>query len=55
MRHTFTHFHLRLRLMAAEVAADFEPPAGRFHAPGPALEAQLPTLMRKALRLAATS
>jgi len=52
VRHTFTHFHLRLRLMAADVCSGFEPPAGRFHPGGPQLEEQLPTLMRKALRLA---
>lgn len=52
VRHTFSHFHLKLRLMTAEVAPDFVPPRGRFQAAGPALEAQVPTLMRKALRLA---
>ena len=46
VRHTFTHFHLRLTLAGARVAAgpgDFRPAAEA----GPAM----PTLMRKALRL----
>ncbi|MEM8841981.1 MAG: A/G-specific adenine glycosylase [Pseudomonadota bacterium] len=46
IRHTFTHFHLRLRVVTADVAAD----AGRF---GPVDEvmAALPTVFAKALRL----
>lgn len=51
VRHTFTHFHLRLGIAAARLPAGFDPPAGRFVALGPALEAALPTVMRKALRL----
>ena len=46
VRHTFTHFHLRLRLHGARVGdapGDFRPEAEA----GPAM----PTLMRKALRL----
>jgi A/G-specific adenine glycosylase len=46
VRHTFTHFHLRLRLRGARVPGgpgDFRPPAEA----GPAM----PTVMRKALRL----
>ena len=47
VRHTFTHFHLRLRLQGARVAGaapgDFRPAAEV----GPAM----PTVMRKALRL----
>ena len=46
VRHTFTHFHLRLTLAGARVAAgpgDFRPAAEA----GPAM----PTVMRKALRL----
>ncbi|HMQ92579.1 MAG TPA: A/G-specific adenine glycosylase [Amaricoccus sp.] len=46
VRHTFTHFHLRLALAGARVAAapgDFRPAAEA----GPAM----PTVMRKALRL----
>jgi A/G-specific adenine glycosylase len=51
VRHTFTHFHLVLAIETARVPAGFSPPAGRFHRPTPALEAALPTVMRKALRL----
>jgi A/G-specific adenine glycosylase len=47
VRHTFTHFHLRLRLMGARVAAtgagDYRPRAG--------LAEAMPTVMRKALTL----
>ena len=46
VRHTFTHFHLRLRLRAARVAdcpGDFRPTGEA----GPAM----PTVMRKALRM----
>ena len=46
-RHTFTHFHLRLRVMGApagmEAAGDFRP--------AEAAAAAMPTVMRKALRL----
>ena len=50
VRHTFTHFHLRLRLQGARVGdapGDFRPEAEA----GPAM----PTLMRKALRLGLAS
>jgi len=46
VRHTFTHFHLRLALAGARIATapgDFRPAAEA----GPAM----PTVMRKALRL----
>lgn len=46
-RHTFTHFHLRLRLMGATVPADAP---GDYRPRGEAAEA-MPTVMRKALRL----
>jgi A/G-specific adenine glycosylase len=46
VRHTFTHFHLRLRLHGARVAGA----AGDFRPPG-AAGAAMPTVMRKALRL----
>jgi A/G-specific adenine glycosylase len=46
-RHTFTHFHLILRIHGARVP---EGSAGDFR-PAPALDAALPTVMRKALRL----
>jgi A/G-specific adenine glycosylase len=49
VRHTFTHFHLRLRVAAAQVPAGFAPPMGWFR-PAGLLDAALPTVMRKALR-----
>jgi A/G-specific adenine glycosylase len=49
VRHTFTHFHLRLRVAAAKVPAGFMPPMGAFQ-PAGELAAALPTVMRKALR-----
>ncbi len=48
VRHTFTHFHLVLEIETAEAPAGA---AGRFVKATPALEASLPTVMRKALRL----
>lgn len=48
VRHTFTHFHLVLQIMVAEVAPDQTPTRGTFAQgvrPG-----DLPTVMRKALR-----
>ncbi len=51
VRHTFTHFHLRLGLRLADVAADALPERGAFvdrHAFRPTA---LPTLMRKAIDL----
>lgn len=50
VRHTFTHFHLRLGLAGVRVADGFVPPVGAFH-PAPRLERAMPTVMRKALRL----
>ena len=46
VRHTFTHFHLRLRLHGARV----DNPAGDFR-PAAAAGAAMPTVMRKALKL----
>jgi len=52
IRHTFTHFHLRLTIHRAEVAADATPDRGHF-VPAPELAPRtLPTLMRKAWALA---
>lgn len=51
-RHTFTHFHLRLRILTAQVAQDAAPTRGNFvphHAFSPAA---LPTAMRKVYDLA---
>ena len=52
VRHTFTHFHLRLRVHLAEVGPDSQPDRGHFL---PAVEfrpAHLPTAMRKAYDIA---
>jgi A/G-specific adenine glycosylase len=51
VRHTFTHFHLILAIETARVPGDFVPPSGGFRRPTPALEASLPSVMLKALRL----
>ena len=50
VRHTFTHFHLVLRLQGARVPADAPAPFGAY-APVEGLSAALPSVMRKALRL----
>jgi A/G-specific adenine glycosylase len=50
VRHTFTHFHLLLRLAGARVPGGFEPPTGAFR-PAAGLDAAMPSVMRKALRL----
>ncbi len=53
VRHTFTHFHLRLALRVAELPADCAPVRGEFVA---ALRpSDLPTVMRKAFDLARTA
>lgn len=53
VRHTFTHFHLRLALRMADVPEDAMPDRGAF-VPHPAFRpASLPTVMRKAYDLAA--
>ena len=54
VRHTFTHFHLRLRVMTAEVGPDAAPRQGRFHPRGSVRPSDLPTVMRKAYDLAVT-
>ena len=54
-RHTFTHFHLRLRIMVAEVPADAAPQAGHFVPPSDFRPSDLPTVMRKAFDLARDS
>ena len=50
MRHTFTHFHLILTVLAA--TTDALPLRGAFVAPAQFRPAGLPTLMRKAWDLA---
>jgi A/G-specific adenine glycosylase len=52
VRHTFTHFHLALEVMVAEVAAGAAPDRGRFLAPAEVRRADLPSLMRKVHDLA---
>ena len=52
VRHTFTHFHLRLAVRAAELSDDCAPHRGAFQ---PLRRTDLPTVMRKALDLAATT
>ena len=51
-RHTFTHFHLRLRIMTAKVALHVTPDRGQFM---PLSPAALPTVMRKVYDLAAVT
>jgi A/G-specific adenine glycosylase len=50
VRHTFTHFHLRLRLEGARLPAGFAAPLGSFR-PAAGLGSALPSVMRKALSL----
>ncbi|MBD3764039.1 MAG: A/G-specific adenine glycosylase [Rhodobacterales bacterium] len=52
VRHIFTHFHLRLRVLAARVEPTAEPRRGRFRPPDEVRPDDLPTLMRKAHDLA---
>ena len=49
VRHTFTHFHLRLTLRTATVANKVQPNKGEFQPLNPRA---LPTVMRKAYDLA---
>ena len=53
VRHTFTHFHLRLGIEVAEVEADAVPERGIFLPRGAFRPSDLPTVMRKAWDLAA--
>ncbi|NNE82201.1 MAG: A/G-specific adenine glycosylase [Silicimonas sp.] len=50
VRHTFTHFHLRLSVKVADVALEAAPRRGRFKADF--RRSDLPTVMRKAFDLA---
>jgi A/G-specific adenine glycosylase len=52
VRHTFTHFHLCLTLMVADVGPDADPLRGTFLPRSDFRPADLPTLMRKAYDLA---
>ena len=51
-RHTFTHFHLRLRVECAEVGMDAVPERGEFLLPDAFRPSDLPTVMRKVFDLA---
>lgn len=51
VRHTFTHFHLTLAVAVAHAGPDAAP-HGDWRPWTPALETAMPTVMRKALRLA---
>lgn len=55
VRHTFTHFHLRLSLRIATVAMDAQPTRGTFVPRANFRPADLPTVMRKAYDLASTA
>jgi A/G-specific adenine glycosylase len=52
VRHTFTHFHLKLSLRLARVGMDAAPRRGEFHPRATFRPASLPTVMRKAWDLA---
>ncbi|QYX56899.1 A/G-specific adenine glycosylase [Roseovarius sp. SCSIO 43702] len=51
-RHTFTHFHLRLRVMVAQVDMTAAPEIGEFHLLPGFRPSKLPTIMRKVFDLA---
>jgi A/G-specific adenine glycosylase len=51
-RHTFTHFHLRLKIAIADAPADSEPKFGAFEPRHSFRPAKLPTVMRKVFDLA---
>ncbi|KMW60598.1 A/G-specific adenine glycosylase [Candidatus Rhodobacter oscarellae] len=51
VRHTFTHFHLRMALRVAEVGPDAQPRSGSFVAANDFRPSDLPTVMRKAYNL----
>jgi A/G-specific adenine glycosylase len=52
VRHTFTHFHLRLALRTARLPLDALPSRGVFVPAAAFRPASLPTVMRKAFDLA---
>lgn len=55
VRHTFTHFHLRLKVLTAKVGHDIRPTHGAFLASEQFKPSNLPTVMRKAFNLASRS
>lgn len=52
LRHTFTHFHLDLTVLHAELPHSLPPSRGEFHGPNLFSPQDLPTLMRKAHEVA---
>ncbi len=52
VRHTFTHFHLRLTVQVADVPLDAQTTTGTFLTPDRFRPSDLPTVMRKAFDLA---
>jgi len=52
VRHTFTHFHLRMELRAATLPIEATPTRGAFVAHADFRPAALPTVMRKAFDMA---
>lgn len=55
VRHTFTHFHLRLSVMAARLPLEAAPERGRFMPRGAFRPADLPSVMRKVHDLASAA
>lgn len=55
VRHTFTHFHLRLTVLRADLPQSTSPERGEFVDPIRFRPASLPTVMRKAFDLARSS
>ena len=55
VRHTFTHFHLRLRVMVAELPEATDPQTGGFVPHREFRPGDLPTVMRKVFDLASRS
>ena len=53
-RHTFTHFHLDLTVLMADLSHDARPIRGEFHGQNAVSPQDLPTLMRKAHDVAFT-
>ncbi|WP_196222803.1 A/G-specific adenine glycosylase [Pseudooceanicola algae] len=54
-RHTFTHFHLRLQILTAQIDQGANPQRGTFLPPEDFRPSDLPTVMRKAFDLAHAS
>lgn len=51
VRHTFTHFHLVLNVLRADVGMDATPDRGRWTPGNSAMKEALPTVMKKALKM----